>query len=287
MSMILDALTRAEHERQIEKQPDLKFVSSVIPRQKKSNNIWLWVILGLLANAAVLAIFLRSDTGTNEATEVAKIDRTVNSNALAAAQTPVQIQVTEEVVAPAVEPISAIEGVATTNPSTVDRSLAVELDNKIIPELDRPLLYEAKQAKTSPQSKVFAKAKAPIARGFTATSPARGVVSFSKTELEFDEASQSITNAPKLLIDQGETNPSAANVPSLEDLPDGLRSNLSQYEINVHVFDDDPQRRFVLINMNKYKEADHIANNGPLVEEITREGVIVDYGNGRALLPSK
>jgi len=69
MSMILDALTRAEHERQIEKQPDLKFVSSVIPRQKKSNNIWLWAILGLLANAAVLAIFLRSDTGTNEVTE--------------------------------------------------------------------------------------------------------------------------------------------------------------------------------------------------------------------------
>jgi general secretion pathway protein B len=287
MSMILDALTRAEHERQIEKQPDLKFVSSVIPRQKKSNNIWLWVILGLLANAAVLAILLRSDTGTNEVTEVAKIDRTVNPNALAAAQTPVQTQVTEEVVAPAVEPISAIEGVATTNPSTVDRSLAVELGNKIIPELDRPLLYEAKQAKTSPQSKIFAKAKTPIARGSTATSPAKGVVSFSKTELEFDEASQSITNAPKLLIDQGETNPSAAYVPSLEDLPDGLRSNLSQYEINVHVFDDDPQRRFVLINMNKYKEADHIANNGPLVEEITREGVIVDYGNGRALLPSK
>jgi len=231
-----------------------------MPRQKKSNNIWLWVIMGLLANAAVLAIFLRSDTGTNEVTEVAKIDRTVNSNALAAARTPVQTQVTEEVVAPAVEPISAIEGVVTTNPSTVDRSLAMEFGNKIIPELDRPLLYEAKQAKTPPQS---------------------------KTELEFDEAPQSITNAPKLLIDQGKTNPSAAYVPSLEDLPDGLRSVLSQYEINVHVFDDDPQRRFVLINMNKYKEADYIANNGPLVEEITREGVIVDYGNGRALLPSK
>ena len=39
--------------------------------------------------------------------------------------------------------------------------------------------------------------------------------------------------------------------------------------------------------MDKYKEGDHIANNGPLVEEITPAGVVVNYGNGRALLPPK
>ena len=36
MSMILDALTRAEHERQLEKQPNLKFVAPVKQRQKKT-----------------------------------------------------------------------------------------------------------------------------------------------------------------------------------------------------------------------------------------------------------
>ncbi len=73
----------------------------------------------------------------------------------------------------------------------------------------------------------------------------------------------------------------------VRDLPESARSNLNQYEVNVHVFDDDPIRRFVLINMDKYKEGDRIANNGPLVEEITPAGVVVDYGNGRALLPPK
>ena len=72
---------------------------------------------------------------------------------------------------------------------------------------------------------------------------------------------------------------------NLKDLPEGTRSSLSQYEVNVHVFDDDPIRRFVLINMDKYKEGDRIINNGPLVEEITPAGVVVDYGNGRALIP--
>ena len=70
-------------------------------------------------------------------------------------------------------------------------------------------------------------------------------------------------------------------------MPESSRSSLKQYEINVHVFDDNPERRFVLINMDKYKEGERIANNGPLVQEITREGVVVDYGTGRALLPPK
>ena len=76
-------------------------------------------------------------------------------------------------------------------------------------------------------------------------------------------------------------------MPSLKDLPESSRNNLSQYEVNVHVFDDDSSRRFVLINMDKYKEGDRIINNWSLVEEITPEGVVVEYGIGRALLPAK
>ena len=44
---------------------------------------------------------------------------------------------------------------------------------------------------------------------------------------------------------------------------------------------------FVLINMDKYKQGDQISGNGPLVQEITRDGVVIDYGDGQALLPPK
>lgn len=310
--MILDALTRAEHERQLEKQPDLKFVSPVKQRQKKANNIWQWIALALIANAVVLAIFLRPGTNLDETTEIATNSAAI-SDADSLIQSPLQPHIDEEAVvseavvtntidvdtkainsSPVDEEAVVSEAVpaSTTDSDTTAiisspeaRPLAMELESKITPEIDRPLIYEAKQAKTAQQSSSnYNSTPAEVA---TASSPTKGEVAFSQTELSVDESAQAIANAPKLLIDQGETTPSIPNVPSLKDLPDSPRNNLSQYEINVHVFDDDPERRFVLINMSKYKEGEHIANNGPLVEEITRNGVIVDYGNGRALLPSK
>lgn len=286
MSMILDALTRAERERQIEKQPHLKFVTPVRPRQKKSNNLWLWVVMSLLANAVVLAIFLRPDTGSNEVAEFAN-NSALNIQLVPVVQSSVQAPVTEEMVASKATPIRQLYDEAiVSNPPPTARPSAVELDSQPALALDRPLVYEAKQAKKLSPPNVVSKSHV-IETYARRTSAKKGTVSFSQTELNIGHSVPPNSNVPKLLIDQGEIKPSAANAPSLKDLPDGTRSNLSQYEVNVHVFDDDPQRRFVLINMGKYKEGDHIANNGPLVEEITREGVIVDYGNGRALLPSK
>jgi len=286
MSMILDALTRAEHERQIENQPDLKFVTPVKQRQKKFNNAWLWAALALIANIVILAIFLRPDSRPNETTEIAT-NNIENSDADYIIQAPAPTPVVEEIVEPEVVATSPIDEDEATIPasSPVDRPLAMELDNKEPPELDRPLIYEAKQAKKSQRATV---AQNPVTEQVAVASPAKkGAVAFSQEELNVDEGAQAIKNAPKLLIDQGEAEPSISSVPSLKDLPDSSRNSLSGYEVNVHVFDDNPERRFVLINMGKYKEGDRIADNGPLVEEITREGVIVDYGSGRALLPPK
>lgn len=284
MSMILDALTRAEHERQLEKQPDLKFVSPVKQRQKKPNNAWLWVTMALIANVLVLIIFLRAGTNPNETTEIAT-NNSANSDADSVIQTPLRTQIDEETVVSEAASTSTMDSdaIEVVVPSE-DRPLAMELESKITPEIDRPLIYEAKQAKTTQQSS--SDYNSTPAEVTTASSPNIGEVAFSQTELSLDESAQPIANAPKLLIDEGETKPSTLNVPNLKDLPDSPRNNLSQYEVNVHVFDDDPKRRFVLINMGKYKEGERIANNGPLVEEITRNGVIVDYGNGRALIPS-
>ncbi len=284
MSMILDALTRAEHERQLEKQPDLKFVSPVKQRQKKPNNAWLWVTMALFANVLVLIIFLRAGTNSNETTEIVT-NNSANSDADSVIQTPLRTQIDEETVVSEAAPASTMDSdaMAVIVPSE-DRPLAMELESKITPEIDRPLIYEAKQAKTTQQS--GSDYNSIPAEVTTASTPSIGEVAFSQTELSLDESAQPIANAPKLLIDQGETKPSIPNVLNLKDLPESPRNNLNQYEVNVHVFDDDPKRRFVLINMGKYKEGERIANNGPLVEEITRNGVIVDYGNGRALLPS-
>ena len=309
--MILDALTRAEHERQIEKQPKLKFVNPVKQQQKTSRNIWLWVAAALGINALVLAIILQVNSNDVATNVIANND--INDASLMQAQTQmnqptpfnsdsnnfesavpsqedqvpvIESSLQEEFQMPANSP-QVVEN--SSNPSLHDaQPLALEsIDSSSIEPLDRPLIYEAKQAKNSKAQQK--KTVAAIGNEPNSIGKKKGAVSFSTTPLSSDEYAPIVTQAPKLLIDQGQEsiNPPASTVPSLKDLPQSSRNVLSQYEVNVHVFDDNPQRRFVLINMDKYKEGQSIADNGPLVEEITREGVIVDYGDGRALLPPK
>ena len=294
--MILDALTRAEHERQLEKQPDLKFVDPVKPQKNNINKIWLWVGFGILINILVIFLIVRVLSGdNNQAIEMAttqdpkdaqelntSLPATPIPNSQQAAQ---QLSTDSNIMQQASIPEMTIQD-QTVEPIDA-RPLAMEVESTQASEVDRPLIYESKQASVKP------KVSAPQTNNSPSTSTVKkGQVSFSATELSIDDATP-LVEKPKLLIDQGEQltfnkqSNSTSGIINLRDLPDSTRNNLNQYEVNVHVFDDDPIRRFVLINMNKYKEGDRIANNGPLVEEITPAGVVVDYGSGRALIPPK
>ena len=290
--MILDALTRAEHERQLEKQPDLKFVDPVKPQKNNPNPIWLWVVLGLLANVLILFLIIRAITGNDDSNiNTAMEEETIINQEVVNSSPAIQSQpVTQQPVNDTFNHQANLQHKATPNNSSdpIDsRPLAMQMSNEPIAETNRPLIYESKQIGEKSKEKV------PQQSNSTAsTAKKKGNVSFSSTELSADDAIP-VVNKPKLLIDQGESielntqTKSFSNVPKLRDLPESSRNNLNQYEVNVHVFDDDPLRRFVLINMDKYKEGDRIASNGPLIEEITSEGVVIDYGNGRALLPPK
>ncbi len=286
MSMILDALTRAEHERQLEKQPNLKFVAPVKQRQKKPFNIWLWVILALLVNAVVLVIFLRPGENSNSSlanNSVINAQSASSSNDIATNTTANDSVVLEDTSTNISVNSESELDVATSLQSSTDRPLAMELQQSSTAVVDRPLIYEAKKTNIK-QSPKTANVSSHVEQN---TSQKKGAVSFSPTELSIDNAAQPIVNAPKLLIDQGKMDSTSNYVPNLKDLSRDTRNNLKQYEVNVHVFDDNPERRFVLINMDKYKQGDRISGNGPLVQEITRDGVIVDYGDGQALLPPK
>ena len=67
-----------------------------------------------------------------------------------------------------------------------------------------------------------------------------------------------------------------------------LRANgtiiLPDLHLDIHVYSEKPEERFVFVNMNKYRERARLTE-GPLVREITPEGVVLEHlGNG-FLLP--
>ena len=67
-----------------------------------------------------------------------------------------------------------------------------------------------------------------------------------------------------------------------------LRANgtivLPDLHLDIHVYSEQPDERFIFVNMSKYREHARLAE-GPVVREITPEGVVLEYlGNG-FLLP--
>ncbi len=69
-----------------------------------------------------------------------------------------------------------------------------------------------------------------------------------------------------------------------EDLPREIRDRLGHLEINIHAWSKNPSKSLVVVNMRRYRVGERIGVDGPLVESITPDGVIIDHGNGRALL---
>jgi len=67
-----------------------------------------------------------------------------------------------------------------------------------------------------------------------------------------------------------------------------LRANgtivLPDLHLDIHVYSEQPEERFVFVNMSKYREQARL-EEGPLVREITPDGVVLEHlGNG-FLLP--
>lgn len=75
--------------------------------------------------------------------------------------------------------------------------------------------------------------------------------------------------------------------PSLSQLPPDIQGSLRELEINAHVYDDDPAKRFIFINQHHYRAGDRIGGDGFLLKEITPDGIVIDYGNGQACLKTK
>jgi general secretion pathway protein B len=59
---------------------------------------------------------------------------------------------------------------------------------------------------------------------------------------------------------------------------------LTDLHLDIHVYSEKPAERFVFVNMNKYREGDTL-EEGPDVDEITPDGVILAYRGLTFLLP--
>lgn len=87
-----------------------------------------------------------------------------------------------------------------------------------------------------------------------------------------------------VLIDEDAQADDAEVLPSINELNLSGTQALTELHLDVHVYATKPAERFVYINMRKYHEGSSLPE-GPVVERIRRDGVVLSYRGLRFILP--
>lgn len=72
--------------------------------------------------------------------------------------------------------------------------------------------------------------------------------------------------------------------PTLNEMPADFRAGFPDIDLQVHVHDTDPARRWVMIGNRRYPEGGTL-DSGPRIAEITADGVIFELGGQRTFWP--
>jgi len=91
-----------------------------------------------------------------------------------------------------------------------------------------------------------------------------------------------VSRAPATSVPEAVVNSNA--LPSIHELLANGTIVLPELHVDVHVYSEVEDDRFVFINMNKHMEGSRLAE-GPLVREITRDGVVLEQNGITFLLP--
>jgi general secretion pathway protein B len=111
----------------------------------------------------------------------------------------------------------------------------------------------------------------PIARPGTAAGSGKAPVPFTR-------------RPDPLLTDEDLEANSQEILPSISEISLSGEQALPELHLDVHVYSTKPADRFVYINMRKYHEGAAL-QEGPTVERIRRDGVVLNYQNLRFILP--
>ncbi len=293
MSLILDALKRAERERKLEKAPDLSAIYQEGRLNRRKTNPWFWAGGAFLATfVAVAVIFWPKAPSENDlkgkAPKPALADSAKGANATAAGTTSTERKrsLPEGPSAPLSVAKKTVKDSSPPAPSAEKKQLETP---KTTPVSEKPLPVSQEKAKQThgyvnvfreKAPELIAAAVPPPKKDIVAPKPAPEPV---KKPMALKSTDKRPTAAAKVVP---ETQPKKA-LPLFDDLPEEIQSVLGPLEINVHMYSPNPPERRVFINMQGYREGDTIGESGFRLVEITSYGVVIDYGKGKALLEVK
>jgi general secretion pathway protein B len=243
MSYILDALRKADRERSLGDVPDLEAAHWGVRRQDRSWR-WLRVVGALLVINAALLVYMLNRSPKNPPPVPAARPAPA---AVEPARKPLHARPVAE--APAVQqpvPVAsgpALESVTAAAPEPAPGSSRV-------PQPEVPSAPVVAPTVLRPKVAVQPYLPEPREQPATGTTPG--------TSPRVVTAAEPLTDSPE---------PAVPGLPEWRDLPLDFRSHFTMPHIDVYVYDEDPQRRFILVGLKKYREGDTLPG-GLVLEQI-------------------
>lgn len=292
MSFILEALKRADRERRLGHAPDFSALYQEKGVSRSRHWPWLWAGVVLVMGALIVALMLRPEAPSPGS----GISPKSNSAMVSPKPKPGIMSGEESIPKPAAP--SKTAG-ATSPVDSQMRASGRPARVSSAPRSTRPLVLEAR---ITEQSRVQAKGRetASVIEEPEITVPDTDpvdIIDHHRVSIEPADApllSQPVSPEPKdiqrtpdaVVADPGPA-VSGEQIPLVSELPAKIRDRLQELKINVHAYYPDPAKSFVFINVRRYRAGDRIGVDGPLLEEIIPDGVVINYGDGRARIQTR
>jgi general secretion pathway protein B len=263
MSFILDALRKSEHARQQQTGPGLAEVP-VAPARPRSN-VWATAAVALLIiNLVGVGVLLVRRAGQDDAAPAAQVTAsgpptgTVAAEAVPAPAPP----------PPAAEPTVAAPAPAASPPPTGGRNpLAEEVDGDAT-RLDPTLAAGAANVPAGPPAVTARPNNTGTRRGSVVYAPVP-----EASDLPYAPAAPAVREAL----------PARDTLPNADEI--AARGGVPELHLDLHVYSPSPQQRFIFVNSRKYREGETL-QEGPVVEQITADGAVLNHGGNRFKLTS-
>lgn len=245
MSYILEALRKAERERNLGQVPTLAGLPDANPPPPR--RLWPWMLAAALAANVLVAVliylFPRQDAHL-----------------------------------PAVETLPP-PPVAALPPA---ESLPAESMNPPVDEVTQPVLDEmpAEELPVEPAPVRPIRAQPRRQTPVDAYSGSEVEQPQSTQEAPAEEAALPVEEEPV----PAQRASGGENVPTLRDMPPDFRRSVQAIRIDAHFYSEDPARRFVMINLRKYHEGERLLE-GPELERIEQDGLLLSYQGQRFRMP--
>lgn len=238
MSYILDALRKAEKDRNLGKTPTLGDVATPPARPVEPSlfTTRTLALLALVVGLLILAVMLWPRAAAPELPSAVQV-------LPPAASPPVAAPDAESVP----EPVAAVE-------PALDEDVVADTFDDLLEPVDEDLAVLEDDVIEAP------------------TPPAAA----SETEPERESEPDQVTEAPA----------PTSGPTLLRDMPSDYRGAFPAIRVDVHVYNEDPARRWVMINGNKAPEGATLAE-GPRVAEIRPDGIVFEFRGRTALFPLK